>query len=82
MSEDYRGHCFRITAGQAAEYAQAIRLLEGQQAEAYIADTGYDLAEIVATIQARGADDVKVSPHNSSDGRQSTLALRVTLEPI
>ena len=27
---------FRITAGQAAEYAQAILLLEGQQAEAVI----------------------------------------------
>jgi hypothetical protein len=39
MSGDYRGHCFRITAGQAAEYAQAIRLLEGQQAEAYLAGT-------------------------------------------
>jgi transposase len=49
---------FRITAGQAAEYAQAIRLLEGQQAEAVIADKGYDSAEIVAKIQSLGATAV------------------------
>lgn len=46
---------FRITAGQAAEYAQAIALLEGQRAEAVIADKGYDSTEIVTTIQALGA---------------------------
>jgi len=46
---------FRITAGQAAEYAQAVSLLEGQQAEAVIADKGYDSAEIVAAIEALGA---------------------------
>ena len=43
---------FRITPGQAAEYAEAIRLLEGQRAEAVIADKGYDSAEIVARIEA------------------------------
>jgi len=43
---------FRITPGQAAEYAQAVLLLEGQHAEAVIADKGYDSAEIGATIQA------------------------------
>jgi transposase len=46
---------FRITAGQAAEYAQAISLLEGQRAEAVIADKGYDSTEIVTTIEALGA---------------------------
>lgn len=46
---------FRITAGQAAEYAQAVILLQNQQAEVVIADKGYDSAEIVATIQALGA---------------------------
>jgi transposase len=46
---------FRITAGQAAEYAQAILLLEGQQAEAVIADKGYDSAEIVAKVHGLGA---------------------------
>ena len=42
---------FRITAGQAAEYAEAIRLLEGRQAEAVLADKGYDSAEIVAKVE-------------------------------
>jgi len=46
---------FRITPGQAAEYAEAIRLLEGQQAKVVIADKGYDSAEIVAKIQSLGA---------------------------
>ena len=46
---------FRITAGQAAEYAQAILLLEGQEAKAVIADKGYDSAEIVAKVQSLGA---------------------------
>jgi transposase len=46
---------FRITAGQAAEYQQAILLLEGRQAEAVIADKGYDSAEIVAKVQSLGA---------------------------
>ena len=49
---------FRITPGQAAEYAQAIPLLEGQQAEAVIADKGYDSAEIVAKVQSLGATPV------------------------
>jgi len=46
---------FRITAGQTAEYAQAIHLLEVRQAEAVIADKGYDSAEIVAKVERLGA---------------------------
>ena len=46
---------FRITAGQAAEYAQAISLLENQQAQAVIADKGYDSAEIVSKVHSLGA---------------------------
>jgi transposase len=46
---------FRITPGQAAEYAQAILLLEGRSAEAVIADKGYDSAEIVTKIESLGA---------------------------
>jgi len=46
---------FRITAGQTAEYAQAISLLEGRQADAVIADKGYDSAEIVAKVESLGA---------------------------
>ena len=49
---------FRITPGQAAEYAQAVSLLQGQHAQAVIADKGYDSAEIVSTIQALGATAV------------------------
>jgi hypothetical protein len=45
---------FRITPGQAAEYAEAICLPEGQRAEAVIADKGYDSAKIVATIEGIG----------------------------
>ena len=37
------------------EYAQAIALLEGREAEAVIADKGYDSAEIVAKIESLGA---------------------------
>jgi transposase len=46
---------FRITPGQAAEYAQDISLLEGREAEAVIADRGYDSAEIVAKVESLGA---------------------------
>lgn len=46
---------FRITPGQAAEYAQALSPLEGREAEAVIADKGYDSAEIVAKVEALGA---------------------------
>lgn len=46
---------FRITPGQAAEYAQAIRLLDGQQAQAVIADKGYDSTEIVNKVESLGA---------------------------
>jgi transposase len=50
---------FRITAGQAAEYTQAVDLLEGRQAEAVIADRGYDSTEIVANkVQQLGATAV------------------------
>jgi len=53
--EDGLPVAFRITPGQAAEYAEAIRLLDGQRAEAVIADKGYDSAEIVAKVQSLGA---------------------------
>ena len=46
---------FRITAGQAAEYAEAVALLGEQQAEAVIADKGYDSDEIVAKAETCGA---------------------------
>jgi transposase len=49
---------FRITAGQAAEYQQAMLLLDGREASAVIADKGYDSAEIVRKIESLGAKPV------------------------
>jgi transposase len=49
---------FRLTAGQAGEYAEAIHLLEGRQAEIVMADKGYDSAAIVAKVQSLGATAV------------------------
>ena len=49
---------FRITPGQAGEYAPAGELLEGQQAEAVIADRGYDSAALLAQSEGLGATAV------------------------
>jgi hypothetical protein len=46
---------FPITHRQAAEYAQAVSLLEGQNIEAIIAAKRYDSSEMVSTMQALGA---------------------------
>jgi Transposase and inactivated derivatives len=46
---------FRLTAGQAAEYPEALPLLEGRQAEVVLADKGYDSNAIVAAIHQLGA---------------------------
>jgi transposase len=46
---------FRITAGQAGEYAPAADLLANQRAEAVIADRGYDADALVARSQNIGA---------------------------
>ncbi len=54
---------FRLTAGQAAEYPEALPLLEGRQAEAVLADKGYDSDAIVAKIESLGA--VAVIPSRS-----------------
>jgi transposase len=43
---------FRITAGQAGEYAPAAELLRGQRAEAIIADRGYDADVLVAQSES------------------------------
>ena len=47
----------RLTAGQASEFAQALPLLEGRQAEIVVADRGYgyDSDAIVTATQAMGA---------------------------
>jgi transposase len=49
---------FRITAGQAGEYAAAAELLAGQQAEAVIADKGYDSDVLLAQSESLGATPV------------------------
>jgi len=46
---------FRLTGGQAGEFAEAAPLLAGRQAEAVMADRGYDSNAIVAAIEAIGA---------------------------
>ncbi len=46
---------FRITPGQAARICPGGSLLEGQQAEAVIADKGYDSAPIIASMEDLGA---------------------------
>jgi transposase len=46
---------FRITAGQAGEYAPAAALLVDQQAEAVIADRGYDADALVEQSKSLGA---------------------------
>ncbi len=49
---------FRLTAGQAAEYPEALPLLENRRAEAVLADKGYDSDAIVASIENMGAQAV------------------------
>ena len=44
-----------LTAGQASEYAQAERLIEGFDADYVLADRGYDSDQFVEAIQAMGA---------------------------
>jgi len=46
---------FRLTAGQAAEYPEALPLLAGRNAEFVLADRGYDSNQIVQAIESLGA---------------------------
>jgi transposase len=49
---------FILTGGQGADVTQAEALIDGHEAEAVIADKGYDSDAVVATIAARGATAV------------------------
>ena len=49
---------FRITAGQAGEYAPAAALLDGKRAQAVLADRGYDADTLVAQSEQLGAQAV------------------------
>jgi transposase len=59
---------FRLTAGQAAEYPEALPLLQGRSAEAVLADKGYDSDTIVAAIHDMGA--IAVIPSRSCRKQQ------------
>ena len=49
---------FVLTGGQEADVTQAEALMEGHDAEAVIADKGYDSDALVGSIEARGAEAV------------------------
>jgi transposase len=61
---------FRITGGQAGEYASAAALLHGQHAEAVIADKGYDSDAIVAQSENMGAATVIPAKRNRKQSRE------------
>ncbi len=50
--------CFRLTGGNESDYTQALALLDGQTAQAVLADKGYDSDGIVAAVESMGADVV------------------------
>ncbi len=56
--EDGLPVAFHVTAGQVHDCTQAALLLEGRQAEAVLADRGYDTNAILAQIQAAAAEAV------------------------
>jgi transposase len=49
---------FILTGGQEADINQGVALIEGHDAEAVIADKGYDGDDFVAAIEANGAEAV------------------------
>jgi transposase len=62
---------FVLTAGQAGDAPQAAALLDGQAAEAVIADTAYDADHICATIAEISAE--AVIPSSPSRSRKYPL---------
>jgi transposase len=59
-----------LTAGQEADVGQAKKLLAGHSFEAAIADKGYDSAELVDHIEARGAEAVIPPRRNRTEQRE------------
>jgi putative transposase len=55
---------FRITPGQASHITAAPDLLEGQQADAVLADKAYDSNDLREQIKAMGAEAVTPSKRN------------------
>jgi len=62
---------FVLTPGQAGDAPQAATLLDGQAAEAVIADTAYDADHIRETVAAMNAE--AVIPSSPSRSRKHTL---------
>jgi transposase len=59
-----------LTPGQAADVTQAKTLIEGIPFEVVIGDKGYDSKEVVAAIEARGAEAVIPSRKNHTSPRK------------
>jgi len=60
-----------LSAGQAGDAPRAHRLLEGQSAEAVIADTAYDADHVRDAVAAKGAE--AVIPSNPARARRLPL---------
>lgn len=57
-----------LTGGEQSDYGQGINLIKGQEAEAVLADKGYDTDYIVKAIEDMGAE--VVIPHRSMRNEQ------------
>lgn len=66
---------FIVTGGERHDSTQAQPLLEGFQAHAVLADTGYDTDELVTSIQQIGALAVIPPRSNRTVRRDSDTAL-------
>jgi transposase len=67
---------FVLTAGQAGDAPQAAALLDGQAAEAVIADTAYDADHIRATIAEISAEAViPSSPPDRANTRSTPISM-------
>jgi len=61
---------FLVTAGQEGDITHAPRLIEGQEAEAVIADKAFDKKEFVDRIEARGGQACIPSLANRKEQRE------------
>jgi len=59
-----------LTPGQAADVSQAKTRIEGVPFEIAIADKGYDSKEVVAAVEAKGAEAVVPSRSNAKAPRE------------
>jgi transposase len=66
---------FLVTGGQHADITQAPALIEGQEAEAVIADKAFDKKEFVSQIEQQGAEACIPSLANRKEQREYDRAL-------